>query len=133
MRDGHTVLTDILSADQLSTITEAAVALDDVRLGKQSEKGTVHTYTYANSTGLPATIMDTALYKTQLFDFLDALLRNGVQTARRFRKEDGSVQAAFRPAGWTNNTTNDGWKGHFDKTGCGFSMLVGVCLKSPTV
>ena len=82
---------------------------------------------------MPATIMDTALYDTKLFGFLDALLHKGVQTARRFRKEDGSVQAAFRPAGWTNNTTNDGWKGHFDKTGCGFSMLVGVCLKSPTV
>ena len=56
----------------------------------------MHTYTYANSTGLPATIMGTALYQTQLFDFLDAPLRNGVQTARRFRKEDGSsVQAAL--------------------------------------
>ena len=77
--------------------------------------------------------MDTCLYETDLHSLFDALLRNGMNTRRRHRKQDGGIQLAYRPAGWSNNTTNSGWEGHFDKTGCGFSLLVGVCIKSPTV
>ena len=45
--------------------------------------------------------------------------------------QHSGVQAAVRPAGWDNATDKGGYMGHFDKMGCGFSCLVGICLYDP--
>ena len=98
---------------------------------KQETKG-VYGGRRNQKTEKAAHIMDTCIYDTDLHNFFDALLRDGMNTSCRHRKQDGGIQLAYRPAGWSNYTTNNGWKGHFDKTGCGFSLLVGVCIKAPT-
>ena len=72
--------------------------------------------------------------QTALLPFLDSLFQRGLNVhfeGSNVAQHSGVVQAAFRPAGWDNATPEDGYMGHIDKIGCGFSCLVGICLYDP--
>ena len=132
MRNGHTTLTaPIFSDTQIALLHAAASKAAEVRRYKQTNSDSVHCYQHKHKEVDAATLLDTVLLQPDLHSFLDALLDDGVNTAFRHRCQDGGVQIAFRPAGWSNHTDKDGWKGHFDHSACQFSLLVGVCLEAP--
>ena len=134
-RDGYCLLPDnLLSPEQLDSVLASASALPDVQKYKQDTTGEVHMYNVkTNTSGHPRNIMETIVLNTDLHPFLNRILDNGLLTEFRSRKQDGLVQTAFRPSGWHNNTQNanpiktDGWKGHFDKIACGYSLL--LCIR----
>ena len=132
------MLNNVFSDKDLDTLEAAASQLPCVSRHKQQKTDKTKMYNVHNNKGglsnkgIPNTIMQTALMNSALFPFLDNLLESGVNTQFRPRKQDGSVQIAFRPPGWSNHTTEGGWKGHFDGTGSKFSMLVGICLREPS-
>jgi hypothetical protein len=137
MEQGYCMLDSIFSEKDLTTIETAASQLPCVKNPKQQKTDKTKMYNVHNNQGklstdgLPNTIMQTALMKSALFPFLNNLLESGVNTKFRARKQDGSVQIAYRPPGWSNCTTEGGWKGHFDGTGSKLSVLIGICLRAP--
>ena len=71
--------------------------------------------------------------QSALLPFFNALFERGLNVHMMGSNltQHSGVQAAFRPAGWDNKTPKDGYMGHIDKMGCGFSCLVGICLYDP--